>query len=255
MTDKIDNSWIKKNTIDEVDIIFRETIDSTNVYLKSLAQSGAKTGTVVVAENQTAGRGRLGRQFYSPSHSGIYMSLLIRPEEQIDIGMITAHTAVAVCNAIETACYSKENVLGIKWVNDIQKDGKKICGILAEAGIENNEISYIIVGIGINVYPPEEGFPKDIENIAGCVLEKKKVNTRNKIISSVINNFYSHKKDFVSEYRCRSTVIGKEIMVHEGEKTKKAFALDVNDRCNLKVRYENGKEAYLSFGEISVRAI
>ena len=254
MTDKINVEWIRNNTNKAAEIIVYETTDSTNLRLKELAKNGNKCKTVIIAENQTAGRGRLGRQFFSPSESGIYMSLLLKPEAETDIGMITAHTAVAVCNAIEKAC-SFEKKLGIKWVNDIQKDEKKVCGILAEAGIENNEITYIIVGIGINVYSPKDGFPKDIENIATSLLEEKEPNVRNKIIAEVINNFYAYSPDFTKEYRSRSTVLGKEINVLGKEKIKKAVALDIDDRCNLKVQYENGEISLLSFGEISIRTV
>lgn len=317
--DIIKPKWIKSNVKVNSEIVFYDTTDSTNTRLKELAKQGAKEGTVVIAEYQTAGRGRLGRSFYSPTHSGIYMSLLIRPNEKTDVGMITAYTSVAVCNALDTVnriyykeVYKKEiadsidknnfqnitnktlknceiaengkndkhdkipenvsettfdvplynniknsteNVFGIKWVNDIIKNNKKVCGILAESGIEENDTRYIIVGIGINVYPPDNGFPEDIENIAESIFPQHYENIRNRIISEVINNFYSYSADFVAEYRKRSTVIGKNINVHKGTEIKKAFAVDIDDRCNLIVRYENGDLDCLSFGEVSVRTV
>jgi BirA family biotin operon repressor/biotin-[acetyl-CoA-carboxylase] ligase len=228
--------------------------DSTNTILKEEAKTTPHPHRVIIAEKQTLGRGRLGRSFHSPSQSGIYMSLLAKPEKE-DIGLLTAFTAVAVCNALEKVSSEK---FGIKWVNDIYKNGKKVCGILAEAGATEGELKYVIVGIGINVYAPEDGFPKDIENIAGSVFDHPNPNEngedlRNRIISEIINNFYSYTPDFVSEYIKKSCVIGKNITVHQGNSAKKAFVLDIDHSCRLIVKYENGDTDCLSFGEISIR--
>ncbi len=248
--DRINAEYIEKLLKVKATLTIHGTTDSTNLDLKELAKAGAETGTVVIAENQKAGRGRLGRQFYSPSHSGIYMSLLIRPDEKTDTGLLTAYTAVAVCNALEEVSGEK---FGIKWVNDILKDGKKVCGILAEAGVENGKTEYIIVGIGINVYPPNEGFPEEINNIAGSVFDSPADNARNEIIAKIINNFFSYSKGFIEEYKRKSVVLGKEISVHKRDSVKKALALDIDKNCNLFVKYENGETENLSFGEISVR--
>ncbi len=244
---------IKKNLAVDADIIFYNTTDSTNLRLKEMAKNGAMSKTVVIAENQTAGRGRLGRSFFSPSGSGIYISLLLRPDSHTDVGKLTAFTAVAVCNAIEDTV-KDTSPLGIKWVNDIQKEGKKVCGILAEGGF-SPEGQYVIVGIGINVYPPENDFPKELENIAGYLLCSHVKNAKNSIISKIINNFYSYSSDFISEYKKRSTVTGKHVSVHKHDGVRKAFALEIDDNCNLIVRYENGETEALSFGEISVRTV
>jgi BirA family biotin operon repressor/biotin-[acetyl-CoA-carboxylase] ligase len=249
-TDKIEVLEIKKRVIVESEIIVYDTLDSTNTKLKELAKAGAKSGTVIIAKEQTLGRGRLGRSFYSPSGSGIYMSLLLRPDENTDIGMITAYTAVAVCDALKKV---SEDTFYIKWVNDIIKDGKKVCGILAESGSTDNNTNYIIVGIGINTYLPEGDFPADIQNIAGYVLDLPTQNGRNKIISEIINNFYSYTKDFIYEYKAKSCVIGKKINVHKNGTILKAEALDIDDKCNLIVKYENEGTEALSFGEISIR--
>ncbi len=260
MKDIIDIEKIKNGLIKDTEIIYYETTDSTNTRLKELAKSGGKTGTVVIAENQTSGRGRLGRAFYSPTQSGIYMSLLIQKDDISNIGLLTAHTAVAVCDAIEKVYFHSKNptdksTFGIKWVNDILKNGKKICGILAESVIEDNQTSFIIVGIGINVYSPKEGFPEEIKDIADSIFTSTIPNARNMLIAEIINNFYTYSPDFVSTYRKKSTVIGKHINVHTPDDTKKAFATGIDDNCNLLVKYENGETGSLSFGEISIRTI
>ena len=257
--DFISKEIIEKNISEAVALKILDSTDSTNSRLKEEAKSGAKAGTVIIAESQTGGRGRLGRSFHSPSQSGIYMSLLIRPTEETDIGLITAYTAVAVCKALEKA---GSTPLGIKWVNDIIKDKKKVCGILAEAGIENGKLEYIIVGIGINVYPPEDDFPTDIKSIAESVFNIPRPNAKNEIISEILNSFFNASQNsptvffdnsFIEEYRKRSVIIGKKINVHQKNEIKEAFALHIDDRCNLIVRYENGETEALSFGEISVR--
>ncbi len=257
--DFISKDIIEKNVSNTVALKILDSTDSTNSRLKEEAQAGAKDGTVIIAENQTGGRGRLGRSFHSPSQSGIYMSLLIRPTEETDIGLITAYTAVAVCKALEKAGSAS---LGIKWVNDIIKDEKKVCGILAEAGIENGKLGYIVVGIGINVYPPQDDFPSDIKNIAGSVFNVQRPNARNEIISEILNSFFNKSQNsqtvffdtsFIEEYRKRSVVVGKKINVHQKNEIKEALALHIDDRCNLIVQYENGETEALSFGEISIR--
>ncbi len=250
----LNEKTIKEALSVPAEITLYKVADSTNSILKKEATSPSFPNRVIIAEQQTGGRGRLGRSFHSPSQSGIYMSLLIRPEKE-DIGLITAFTAVAVCNALEKVTGEK---FEIKWVNDIYKNGKKICGILAEAGATDGEVNYIIVGIGINVYSPEGGFPKDIENIAGSVFDRSNPNEngedlRNRIIGEIINNFYSYTPDFVSEYRRKSCVIGKNVTVHQGNDSKKAFVLDIDPSCRLLVEYENGSTEALSFGEISIR--
>ncbi len=252
MTDKISLKEIKKLLKVEADITVYESTDSTNTRLKEAAKEGAANGTVIIAENQTAGRGRLGRQFFSPSQSGIYMSILLRPTEEVDTALLTARTAVAVCEALETV---SEKEFQIKWVNDIQKNGKKVCGILAEGGTEQGELKYIIVGIGINVYPPENGFPPDIKNIATSVFETKKENAKNQIIAETLNRFFVYDDSFILKYKEKSSVIGKQITVHQNGTVKNAFALDIDKNCNLSVKYENGSTDTLSFGEISIKTV
>lgn len=153
--------------------------ESTNTLLREKANNGFPEGTVVLANTQTKGRGRRGRSFYSPADTGLYLSVLLRPDGMIpdQAVKITTMAAVAVCEAVEKIS-GKET--WIKWVNDIYQEGRKISGILTEASIsmENGSVEYVILGIGVNVYPPKGGFPEDIRETAGSVLTGSKMMER-----------------------------------------------------------------------------
>ena len=153
----------------ELDVRVYRTISSTNTVLKALAADGAGANLALVAEHQTAGRGRMGRSFCSPSGTGLYFSLLLRPKVPAAEAMsITACAAVAVSRTIEELTGRSTR---IKWVNDILIGQKKVCGILTEAGIdaETGMLRYAVIGVGINVREPEGGFPPEIAGIAGAV--------------------------------------------------------------------------------------
>lgn len=236
-----------------------QEVDSTNNRLREQAAAGAPEGTVIVAGRQTAGKGRLGRKFYSPEGTGVYLSLLLRPETwppERAVG-ITTIAAVAGCEAIE-ALGGRD--VQIKWVNDIFMDGRKVSGILTEAsmGLENGHLEYAVVGIGFNVYPPEGGFPPELKDIAGAVFPESKCDGKNRLAAEFLNRFmdyYGHGdgKNYVEKYRERSLVIGKEILVLKRDGSRKAKALDVDQDCHLLVEYEDGTREKLSSGEISVR--
>ena len=146
-----------------------DTVTSTNTLLRELAQQDAPEGTVVLANAQTAGRGRCGRVFYSPCRSGIYMSLLLRPKLPVEETLfITAAAAVSAADAINAAAGVRTR---IKWVNDIYLQERKVCGILTEGALdlENGMLRYAVLGIGINIAPPEDGFPPELSGIAGSL--------------------------------------------------------------------------------------
>ena len=234
---------------------------STNTILRDKASAGAPEGTVVMANRQTSGRGRLGRKFYSPAESGIYLSLLLRPRDlTADRAiLLPAMAAVAVC---ETVSELSGRPAGIKWVNDVFLDGKKVCGILTEAslGMESNLMDYVVLGVGINAYAPPDGFPEDLAAIAGAVFQEKKEDGKNALAATFLNRFmeiYRTDRDgnYVKKYRELNLALGKEILVLSGGTEKKALALDVDDQCRLLVRYEDGTEAALSYGEISTRML
>ena len=239
-------------------IIMLQTVDSTNRYLKSVSDENTPEFTVVIAENQTAGRGRFARKFYSPENCGIYMSVLLKPQFDIlDSVLLTAAAAVAVSDAVEELSGKKTE---IKCVNDVLINSKKVCGILCE-GVINTKIARldsVILGIGINVYKPKNDFAEEIKDIATFVYENDIPDGRNALVSRVINNFENYynaleNRTFLEKYIARSAVVGKNISVLRGEETLEAKALEIDENCRLKVMYEDGKTEYLSSGEVSIR--
>lgn len=241
---------ILKQTEQKINLEVYESLTSTNDLLKQKAICGAKEGTVVLALSQSGGKGRKGRSFISEK-GGIYLSILVRPRNlSFDTTLITSATAVAVSKAIEEISDKKTD---IKWVNDILINGKKVCGILCESGICGSD-SFVVVGIGINVFKPENDFDDEIKDIAACVFENEDEEILTKLTAKVIDNFFKEYNTidnlaFLDEYRKRSVCLCKEISVYG----KTAKALEIDDKCRLKVEYADGKQEYLSTGEISIK--
>lgn len=244
--------YVKKN------IIHLENIDSTNNYAKKLGNEGYPHKTVVVADKQTGGKGRLGRFFFSPE-GGLYMSILLRPENNCyDFLITTAAASVAVVRAIKKVC----NIdCEIKWVNDIYKDGKKICGILTEGVFDtaNNMLSFAVLGIGLNIFSPNGGFPEEISEIAGSVYNSVFISDdiKNNILNNIITEFFyifdnPEDTDFLNEYREKSLILGKEIYyIFENEKHY-CTAVDIDQRAQLIV-LENGVKKTIGSGEVTIR--
>ena len=236
----------------------RKEVDSTNQILKD--EKGME-GRVIVAERQDAGKGRMGRTFYSPRGSGIYFSLLLRPKIQMqDAVLITAAAAVAVCEAIEKVSGKDSK---IKWVNDIYVDGRKVCGILTEAAmdLETGGLEYAVLGIGMNIKEPPEGFPEALKEIAGPLFQQDEypVDIKNKLVAAVLTQFWTRylelrKKKFLEGYRYRSMVTRTDIWIHRGDGSReKANAVEIDDQCRLVVIKENGQREALLSGEVSIR--
>ena len=247
-----------KGACRELPITVVEETQSTNTALRALAEAGAPEGTVYIAQSQTGGRGRMGRSFFSPAGTGLYLSLLLRPTtwEPARAAQLTAAAAAAMCEAIREVT-GKEP--GIKWVNDLLLDGKKVCGILTEASfsMESGVLEYAVLGLGVNVYPPEGGFPKELGEIAGAVLDTPGEDVRNRLAGEFLNRFlegYAHPEDrsFLEIYRRRSVAVGREVTVLSGGHERRAFAFGVDDDCRLLVRYDDGTEQALSYGEIRI---
>lgn len=241
-----------------MDIHIHKVIDSTNTEISRLSAAGAREGTVVIAAEQTAGKGRRGRSFYSPAESGIYMSILLRPSLPMEESVrITTAAASSVAEAIEEVTGIPA---GIKWVNDIYVGDSKVCGILTEASfsIEDNKLDCIVLGIGINLYQPDADFPEDIKNVAGFICDKKSFSYKNKLIASIIRRFMEYYANigqgtYMEAYRKRLLWIGKKINIIAGDKKEPAVLLGVDEECHLRVRYDNGSEDAISSGEISIR--
>lgn len=233
-------------------------VDSTNQSAKKAAVSGlAGHGSIVVARKQKAGRGRRGRSFYSPADSGLYFSVILKPNGTLkDSLLLTTAAATAVYRAVRRVCGIS---LDIKWVNDLFYRGRKVCGILTEAvtDFESGEIELAVVGIGLNLYKKEEGFPEELEEIAGALFRSKEqaeVVDRNKLIAAVVNELLSESANLKlsREYVDNNMIPGHPIQITDGARTRKAFALSICQDGRLLVKETNGKESILSFGEVSI---
>lgn len=261
-TDVLSEGGIRKylRPMDEVlSIEVMSAVSSTNALLRDQANFGMPEGTILIANAQERGRGRLGRSFFSPANTGVYMSLLLRPNvlSARDATRITTMAAVAACQAVEEISGREA---GIKWVNDIYMDGKKVCGILTEASLdlESGSMDYVILGVGINAYEPEAGFPEEIAHIAGAVFRESREDGKNKLAAAFLNHFFAIYRgenlwDYGETYRQKSIVLGRKIGILTAEGQKEAMALDIDGECRLIVRYQDGSVAQLSSGEISVR--
>lgn len=244
-----------------LDLHIYDTIDSTNLKARQLAAEGAPHGTVVMAKQQTSGRGRLGRSFFSP-REGIYLSIVIKPDFDVSKSvLVTSAAAVAVANAIEKVCGLDAR---IKWVNDIYIEGKKVCGIITEGitDFETGQIEYLILGIGINTTVRD--FPKELLETAGAAEgDYSKSALAAEIITQALG--YIEELDeatFMPAYKEKSLVIGKTITVYQGRYKIRpedeipgvpARALDVADDGGLIVLYTDGRQEKLVSGEISIR--
>ena len=248
-------------------------LDSTNTKAKELAMDGAPHGTAVIADQQSAGRGRLGRRFFSPAGCGIYLSLLLRPEEmglsQCDTVLITTAASVAVARAASQVLHKE---LTIKWVNDLYFGGKKVCGILTEGVVNPHRqaVDAIILGIGVNYRTPEGDFPTELQDIAGALLNvAETAPPKDELAEAIAREMLSllpqiESRDFLKEYRDRSMTLGRRIRIFpggapgdhpdiSGDGFRVARALDIASDGGLVVRYEDGTVETLTTGEVSVR--
>lgn len=234
-------------------MVVEPVLASTNTTARELAKQGAPEGTAVVADMQTAGRGTRSRSFFSP-RGGVYLSVILRPCEAQG-SLITSCAAVAVARAIERLCPLR---VEIKWVNDLYVSGRKLCGILTEAGLDpvTGRLDYVVLGIGVNVASIQ--FPPELETLAtslgneGCAVD------RNALIAAILNEWeraYStiDSGDFLDESRRRSCVLGKRVTVRRGDEIYVATAADINERGHLLVRRDSGETEVLVSGEVSVR--
>lgn len=262
-SDVLHSTAIKKRLcppIPNLDITIFSTIDSTNNEAKRILSKGIEQDTLVLSNEQTAGRGRMGRSFLSPADIGLYMSLILKelPEEK-DTGLITTLAAVAVSRAIERMTGKRP---GIKWVNDLYLDGKKICGILTEGTInmETSSIDSLIVGIGINLRVFEKHLPKELDGIVGGIFTPKEeeVLTRNELAAAVLQEFYSllsnmQTKEYLEEYRKRCFILGKAVSFRQEGKELEGIAETVDDNGNLIVQLKSGTQKKLSYGEVRLK--
>lgn len=230
-------------------VVTYDVTDSTNTRAIKLAET-VEGNILVAAEEQTNGKGRQGKSFYSPAKSGVYFSIIIRPKGNLnDVVYVTSAVAVAVAKTIEEMTDLDPK---IKWVNDIYVSGKKVCGILVQSIVKNGKVDGLCIGIGVNISTTD--FPDDIGTRAGSLGEEI---DRNTFVAKVTEKMIAFADDiddrtYLDYYRKKSCVIGKEIKYYENNIEHFAKAIEIDDNANLIVS-ENGKTKNLSSGEITVR--
>lgn len=237
----------------------RDSVTSTNTVLKAIAEQGGAEGMALIAQQQTQGKGRLGRTFLSPKGTGLYISILLRPKFSAEESLcVTTAAAVAVAEAIDSV--TGKHAM-IKWVNDVYMKGRKVCGILTEASVdfENSGLNYAIVGIGVNVQEPPGGFAPEIRDVAGALYkEEVPAGVRTQLAAEILNRFfgfYDHltQRTFMNAYRERSLLTGMEVTFAQGDTVKEGLVLGVDDEARLQVHLPNGEEKLFSAGEVNIK--
>ena len=238
-------------------------VDSTNTRLKEMAKVGSPAGTVLVADRQTGGRGRLGRSFLSPGGVGVYLSALIRPDcAPTELMHLTCAVAVAMCDAVENAFGFRP---GIKWTNDLVVGNKKLGGILTELGLDpkTGRVDYAILGIGINCGQTAEDFDESIRDMAiSARMVLGRDADRNRLIAEMVLTLERMDRTLLvspdamlGRYRRDCITLGKWVSILRGDEVRHALALDIDAEGGLIVRYDSGEIGTVTSGEVSVRGL
>lgn len=241
-------------------VVYEEEQESTNQTAKMLAEQGAFHGTLVVAERQVSGRGRRGRPWHSPKGSGIWMSILLRPQiHPMSASMLTLVAAMAVYDAIS----SRVEGCAIKWPNDIVINGRKVCGILTEMSSELDNIHYVVIGIGINVNTDD--FPEDIAAVAASMhVITGEYYKRAEIIADVWKSFEKYYDQFlqtenlslmVESYNQRLVNMGRKVYIEERGSQYEGTACGIDSEGALLVEKTDGTRTAVISGEVSVRGV
>ena len=243
-------------------IIWFDSIDSTNTQAKILAAQGAPHGTVLIAGQQTGGRGRLGRSFHSPAGSGIYMSILLRPQcAPAELMHLTCAAAAAACDAVEAAAGIRP---GIKWTNDLVFGKRKLAGILTELGLDTKgNVSYAVIGIGINCRQQISDFPEELREMAGSLaiaagrpVEAPRVAAALLVtLEKMSRELLTDKDNILDRYRRDCITLGQRVRLVQGDKVRYGTALDIDDLGALLVRFDDGSTRAVNSGEVSVRGM
>lgn len=243
-------------------LLWFDTIDSTNTRARELAKQGAPHGTVLIADHQTGGRGRRGRSFHSPAGSGIYMSVILRPQcTPQELMHLTCAAAVAMCDAVESACGFRPR---IKWTNDLVSGHRKIAGVLTELGFDTKGMAdFAVIGIGINCCQCEADFPEDIRSIAGSLasVTGQEID-RAKVAAAMMDALYrmdaellTGKAHILNRYRRDCITLGQEISLVRGDEVHHGTALDIDEDGALLVCFSDGHPEIVNSGEVSVRGM
>lgn len=254
------------------DIHYFDVLDSTNSYAKEVAMEGCKEGTVVVADRQTKGRGRMGRDWASPAGKGIWMSVVLKPDIcPEDIQVITLGASVAVVNALKDTAGVQA---GIKWPNDIILGKKKVCGILTEMSLEVERINFLVLGMGINVSHCIEDFPEDLRDKAtslriflNSTVEQPEISVeipeRSKLIRNILTELEKiynvisegNTEYVINQWEKYSLTLGNEVLVTARNNKYAGVARQVTKEGKLIVDCEDGITREILSGEVSVRGI
>lgn len=239
-----------------------EEVTSTNTIAKTMAAAGAAEGTVILADRQTAGRGRLGRSFCSNA-GGIYMSVILRPQcAPAELMHLTCAVGVAVCDAVEHSISLRP---GIKWINDLVLEHKKLGGILTELSIDQATglVNYAVVGIGINCNQQALDFPAELKEIAcsaamvtGTSIDRSLLAAELILSLEEMNqNLRAGRASIMERYRKDCVTLGQHITVIRSDSRQNGVALDISDDGSLIVRFDDGHTAAVNSGEVSVRGL
>ena len=241
-----------------VEVSAQSVTDSTNLTAKAMGAAGAPSGSLAVADRQTAGRGRRGRSFASPPGTGLYLSVVLRSALSMgSAALVTSAAAVAVCRAVQAV---GGPALSIKWVNDLYTaQGKKCCGILTEAvaDLESGGVDYLVAGMGLNLHTPAGGFPEELRDIAGAIFPEGETVDRARLAAEITNQLAAlagalPAAPFMEEYRARNIVPGRDIFIVQNGEKRPAHAEAITDDGHLLVTTAAGREE-LSYGEVSIR--
>ena len=237
-------------------------LDSTNDQARILARQGAPHGTVLIADRQTGGHGRMGRSFQSPGGVGVYLTILLRPNcAPKDLMHLTCATAAAMCDAVEKSAGFRP---GIKWTNDLVSGKRKLGGILTELGfIKDGMVDYAIIGIGINCCQKAPDFHPDIRDMAGSLSMISGKEIDRSIVAAAMmdalatmdSQLLTEKSAIMQQYRQDCVTLGKEISILRGDDVFHAQALDIDEDGALIVRYQDGREDAVNSGEVSIRGM
>ena len=242
-------------------IHYFDSIESTNTVAKNMAAAGAPEGTVLLADLQTGGRGRMGRSFHSPAGCGIYMSVILRPQcPASQLMHLTCAVAVATANAIEVSTGLRPD---IKWTNDLVYARHKLGGILTELSLDKNGyVDYVVLGVGINCCQAAADFPEEIRDIATSLqLCTGKPVDRAKVAAAMIDAFEGMNRNlsdphcFLPRYRKDCMTLGQQISLLRGDEVRYGTALDVDDFGALVVQFDDGHTEAVNSGEVSVRGM
>lgn len=242
------------------ELYFYREVSSTNSIAKQMARSGAREGTIVISRTQSAGRGRMQRQWYCPPGKGLLLSMILRPKIDVQfIPQLTLLTAVVVAETVKTVTGCEA---GIKWPNDIYINNKKVCGILAETSFSRTNINYVIIGLGLNVNLDTNQLPPDCkETSTSLSLELSRNISRMKLLKQFIISWDEHLQGFIKEghpylrskWIANNVTIGKNVSVNKKDYSIDGLAVDVSEKGGLIVRLSDGTLQEFLAEDVSLR--